>query len=83
MSRPTGQKGLWFRAGGLAPCRIFSKMLASQITAGARDHLMIEVVRRRPAPIAAVIQQCEFYTWYLHLFSVMLAKAGTQSLPLA
>jgi hypothetical protein len=45
MSRPTGQKGLWFRAGGLAPCRIFSEVLALQITAGARDHLMIEVVR--------------------------------------
>jgi NAD(P)-dependent dehydrogenase (short-subunit alcohol dehydrogenase family) len=76
MSRPTGQKGLWFRAGGLAPCRIFSKVLALQITAGARHHLMIEVVRRRPAPIAAVIQQCEFYTWYLHLFSGHARESG-------
>ena len=44
---------------------------------------MIEAVRKQPAPIAVAIQQCEFYTWYLHHFSVMPAKAGTQSLPLA
>ncbi|HEY8290395.1 MAG TPA: NAD(P)/FAD-dependent oxidoreductase, partial [Acetobacteraceae bacterium] len=33
MWRPTGQKGLWFHAGGLAQCRIFSKLLALQIKA--------------------------------------------------
>ena len=33
MWRPTGQKGLWFHAGGLAQCRIFSKVLAQQIKA--------------------------------------------------
>jgi putative flavoprotein involved in K+ transport len=33
MWRPTGQKGLWFHAGGLAQCRIFSKVLALQIKA--------------------------------------------------
>jgi hypothetical protein len=31
--RPTGQTGLWFLAGGLAQCRIFSKVLALQIKA--------------------------------------------------
>ncbi|MCK8788029.1 NAD(P)/FAD-dependent oxidoreductase [Roseomonas sp. NAR14] len=33
MWRPTGQPGLWFHAGGLAQCRIFSKVLALQIKA--------------------------------------------------
>ncbi len=33
MWRPTGQPGLWFLAGGLAQCRIFSKVLALQIMA--------------------------------------------------
>ncbi len=33
MWRPTGQRGLWFLAGGLAQCRIFSKVLALQIKA--------------------------------------------------
>lgn len=33
MWRPTGQPGLWFMAGGLAQCRIFSKTLALQIKA--------------------------------------------------
>ena len=33
MWRPTGQNGLWFLAGGLAQCRIFSKVLALQIKA--------------------------------------------------
>lgn len=33
MWRPTGQPGLWFLAGGLAQCRIFSKVLALQIKA--------------------------------------------------
>ena len=33
MWRPTGQQGLWFLAGGLAQCRIFSKVLALQIKA--------------------------------------------------
>lgn len=33
MWRPTGQSGLWFLAGGLAQCRIFSKVLALQIKA--------------------------------------------------
>ena len=33
MWRPTGQPGLWFLAGGLAQCRIFSKTLALQIKA--------------------------------------------------
>jgi putative flavoprotein involved in K+ transport len=33
MWRPTGQAGLWFLAGGLAQCRIFSKVLALQIKA--------------------------------------------------
>ena len=33
MWRPTGQKGLWFHAGGPAQCRIFSKVLALQIKA--------------------------------------------------
>jgi putative flavoprotein involved in K+ transport len=33
MWRPTGQKGVWFHAGGLAQCRIFSKVLALQIKA--------------------------------------------------
>jgi putative flavoprotein involved in K+ transport len=33
MWRPTGQQGLWFHAGGLAQCRIFSKVLALQIKA--------------------------------------------------
>jgi len=33
MWRPTGQPGLWFLAGGLAQCRIFSKVLALQVKA--------------------------------------------------
>jgi putative flavoprotein involved in K+ transport len=33
MWRPTGQDGLWFHAGGLAQCRIYSKVLALQIKA--------------------------------------------------
>lgn len=33
MWRETGQPGLWFHAGGLAQCRIFSKVLALQIKA--------------------------------------------------
>ena len=33
MWRPTCQQGLWFHAGGLAQCRIFSKPLALQIKA--------------------------------------------------
>ena len=33
MWRPTGQPGLWFLAGGLAQCRIYSKVLALQINA--------------------------------------------------
>lgn len=33
MWRPTGQEGLWFFGGGLAQCRIFSKVLALQIKA--------------------------------------------------
>jgi len=33
MWRPTGQPGLWFVAGGLAQCRLFSKVLALQIKA--------------------------------------------------
>jgi cation diffusion facilitator CzcD-associated flavoprotein CzcO len=33
MWRPTGQQGLWFHAGGLAQCRIYSKVLALQIKA--------------------------------------------------
>jgi hypothetical protein len=33
MWRPTGHQGLWFHAGGLARCRIFSKVLALQIKA--------------------------------------------------
>jgi putative flavoprotein involved in K+ transport len=33
MWRPTGQPGLWFHAGGLAQCRIYSKVLALQIKA--------------------------------------------------
>jgi putative flavoprotein involved in K+ transport len=33
MWRLTGQPGLWFHAGGLAQCRIFSKVLALQIKA--------------------------------------------------
>jgi putative flavoprotein involved in K+ transport len=33
MWRPTGQPGLWFLAGGLAQCRLFSKVLALQIKA--------------------------------------------------
>ncbi|WP_135466435.1 flavin-containing monooxygenase [Crenalkalicoccus roseus] len=33
MWRPTGQPGLWFHGGGLAQCRIFSKVLALQIKA--------------------------------------------------
>jgi putative flavoprotein involved in K+ transport len=33
MWRPTGQPGVWFLAGGLAQCRIYSKVLALQIKA--------------------------------------------------
>ena len=33
MWRPTDQPGLWFLAGGLAQCRLFSKVLALQIKA--------------------------------------------------
>ncbi|UPY35770.1 NAD(P)/FAD-dependent oxidoreductase [Sediminicoccus sp. KRV36] len=33
MWRPTAQKGLWFTAGSLAQCRIYSKFLAMQIKA--------------------------------------------------
>ncbi len=33
MWRPTGQEGIWFHAGGLAQCRIYSKVLALQIKA--------------------------------------------------
>ncbi|MDI1285312.1 MAG: NAD(P)/FAD-dependent oxidoreductase [Reyranella sp.] len=39
MWRPTGQPGLWFLAGGLAQCRIFSKVLALQIKARELDLL--------------------------------------------
>ena len=31
--RPTAQEGLWFTAGSLAQCRIFSRYLALQIKA--------------------------------------------------
>jgi putative flavoprotein involved in K+ transport len=33
MWRPTAQPGLWFTAGSLAQCRIYSKVLALQIKA--------------------------------------------------
>src|SRR3546814_5543286 len=33
MWRPTGHPGVWFFGGGLAQCRIFSKVLALQIKA--------------------------------------------------
>jgi hypothetical protein len=33
MFRPTAQPGLWFIAGSLAQCRIYSKFLALQIKA--------------------------------------------------
>lgn len=33
MYKPTAQKGLWFMGGGLAHCRIYSKLLALQIKA--------------------------------------------------
>ena len=33
MWRPTAQDGLWFTAGSLAQCRIYSKYLALQIKA--------------------------------------------------
>jgi putative flavoprotein involved in K+ transport len=33
MWRPTAQPGLWFTAGSLAQCRIYSKFLALQIKA--------------------------------------------------
>ena len=33
MWRPTAQEGLWFTAGSLAQCRIYSKYLALQIKA--------------------------------------------------
>jgi putative flavoprotein involved in K+ transport len=33
MWRPTAQPGLWFNAGSLAQCRIFSRYLALQIKA--------------------------------------------------
>ena len=33
MWRPTAQRGLWFIAGSLAQCRIYSKLLALQIKA--------------------------------------------------
>ena len=34
MWRPTGQPGLWFTAGSLAQCRIYSRYLALQIRMG-------------------------------------------------
>ena len=43
MWRPTGQKRLWFLAGGLAQCRGSSKMLALQIKARELGICMIEV----------------------------------------
>jgi putative flavoprotein involved in K+ transport len=36
MWRPTGQAGLWFTAGSLAQCRIYSRFLALQIAARER-----------------------------------------------
>jgi len=39
MWKPTAQKGLWFMAGGLAQCRIYSKHLALQIK--AREEALI------------------------------------------
>jgi hypothetical protein len=33
MWTPTGQSGLWFTAGSLSQCRIYSKYLAMQIKA--------------------------------------------------
>jgi putative flavoprotein involved in K+ transport len=40
---PTPQPGLWFIAGSLAQCRIYSKYLALQIKAGE--------LGLRPAPV--------------------------------
>jgi cation diffusion facilitator CzcD-associated flavoprotein CzcO len=39
MWTPTGQTGLWFTAGSLSQCRIYSKYLALQIDAHLRDIL--------------------------------------------
>ena len=44
MWRPTGQPGLWFLAGGLAQCRLFSKVLALQIK--ARELGLVALDRR-------------------------------------
>jgi hypothetical protein len=37
MFKRTAQEGLWFIAGGLAQCRIYSKYLALQIKAKTRE----------------------------------------------
>ena len=48
MWRPTGQDGLWFTAGSLAQCRIYSKYLALQIQALERGDVHLTSRRREP-----------------------------------
>jgi putative flavoprotein involved in K+ transport len=48
MWRPTGQDGLWFTAGSLAQCRIYSKYLALQIQALERGQIDLPSMREEP-----------------------------------
>ena len=56
MWKRTAQKGLWFTAGSLAQCRIYSKFLALQIKACEVGLMPLDLPEERPAakPAAAV-----------------------------
>ncbi len=56
MWRPTGQPGAWFLAGGLAQCRIFSKVLALQIKARELGIVPNEVSLGRCRLMAALFE---------------------------
>jgi putative flavoprotein involved in K+ transport len=55
MWKRTAQKGLWFTAGSLAQCRIYSKFLALQIKACEIGMLPLELPAERRAQAAADI----------------------------
>ena len=49
MWRPTAQPGLWFHAGSLYQCRVFSKYLALQIAAQEPAQVQEPVQVQEPA----------------------------------
>ncbi len=55
MWRPTGQPGLWFTAGSLAQCRIFSKFLALQIQARELGLSLTEGENPATVPTSGVV----------------------------